>query len=247
MKLRRRTLGEMKGQPRMQKALAIAILVKSRLDRTQTIKNYTISKISNLAGVSPTTIRKYMPILKNMGFVAFFGNNNQHITFKSLHSPISNRNVDAREFELDTLQNVVRSIQAYIALSIQAKREFIKRTIQTVANPKTTKELRTAREKVKRLVKKGILHDRYEKFKDFGISYEKFAQEIGVSKKTAIGVIAFAINKGWVSKQKNVEQVFAPKVNHRKVEGYTFSTNNNLYIVKANTYTLHNQSICCIQ
>lgn len=238
MKLRRRTLGEVKGKPKLQKALAIAILVKSRLDRTQTIRNYTIKKITELTGISSATIRKYMPIMKRMGLVMLCGKKNQHMVFKALESKTKNRNINISEFKIDCLQNTMRSIQAYIAISIQVKKEHIKRTIQISRNPSTLSEYKAAKEEVKRLVRSGCLSNDCQDYAEWGISYKRFAKELGVSIKTAFNVIAFAVKNGWLQKHKNVTQIFAPKTNYRNVEGYTFATKNNLYIVKANSYTL---------
>lgn len=238
MKLRRRTLNEIKGQPKLQKALAIALLVKSRLDRKQTIRDYNITKISDIAKVSPTTIKKYMPILKRMGLVALFGRNKQHITFRAVHSKTNNRNVDITQFKLDNFLNVLRSIQAYLAIAIQARKEYVKRTIQIANNPNNLKDYKDARQEVKRLVRRGYLHDVKQQYEEYGISYKRFAKEIGICERTAFDVIVFAISNGWLVKHKNVIQVYAPKVNYRKIKGFTFSTEDNLYIVKANTYTI---------
>ena len=51
-------------------------------------------------------------------------------------------------------------------------------------------------------------------------------------------VIDFAEDYGWVAHQRNFEWFYAPHVNHREIDRFTFSTNHKLCIVHPNTYTL---------
>ena len=63
MQIRRKIMNEMKGQPRLQKALAFAIFLKFKLGRSSLMRNYSTNKIHTLTGISATTINKYLPVL----------------------------------------------------------------------------------------------------------------------------------------------------------------------------------------
>ena len=127
-----------------------------------------------------------------------------------------------------------------MALIVQAHKDFIKRTIQIATNPQKGQNCKAARKLVKRLVKQGLLHDVYSTYKEYGLSLKRIAKETGNCIRTAQRIMQYAIDKNWVKKQNHTEKVFAPNINHYQVQGYTFSTKNNLYRVYANTYELNN-------
>lgn len=230
---------ECKGQPRLQKAVAFAVFLKHKLGQSSMMRNYSVNKIHTLTKISATTIKKYLPILKQCGFVAFCGKNNQHMIVTKLCSHTKGRNVRIDNFCFESYKDVYRSLRAYLALLIQSHKEFIKRTLQIAANPNNWEEFKAARKTVKRLVKQGIIRGMNVAYKEYGISFKRIAKETGNCTRTAQRIINYALNKGWVSKKRNYEKIFIHKINYRQVDGFTFATRNNVYRVFANTYELN--------
>ena len=247
MQIRRKIMNECKGQVRLQKALSFAILLKVRLGRSSMMRDYSINKIHTLTKVSATTINKYMPILIEMGWVKFCGNNNQHLIVSKLASHTDKRNICVDRFCYNSFADVYRSLRAFLALIIQSHKDFIKRTIQIATNPQNGQDCKAARKLVKRLVKQGILKSVYDTYKEYGLGLKRIAQETGNCVRTAQRIIQYAIDKNWVKKFHHQEQIFAPKISFRHIEGYMFSTKNNLYRIYANTYELSNAVATDIQ
>ena len=238
MELKRSILKECKGKPQLQKAVAVALCIKKKLGRSSIMRDYSINKLHDLTGMSASTIKKFMPILKQKGWVQFDGNNKQHLVICKMTSHTDKRNMNIDKFCFDSFTEIYRSLRAFIALIIQAHKDYVKRTIQAIAHPTDGKAFEVAKKLVKRLVKQGVLNGRYEEYKEYGLSYKHIAEITGNCIKTAQSIMQYAIKKCWTTKQRNVEQVYAYGVNHRKVYGYTFSTKNNIYLVNANTYCL---------
>ena len=91
---------------------------------------------------------------------------------------------------------------------------------------------------MKDLSQRGVIKDINAQFHDNGISLKKIAEVVGCDIKTAQKIIKFAIDKEWIKKNRRQESFYAPKVNYRNIEGYTFATKNNLYIILPNNYPL---------
>lgn len=238
MNIRRKTFNEITGQPRLQKALAFVILLKRNVKRDSTIKNFTINKLRKISGLSATTIKKYIPIAEMQGWIHYSGNKCQHLVVSKLYSGTGGRNVNIDKFCFDSFMDVYNSIRSFLALLLQARKDFIKRTLQIVADPKRGDDYVAARNTMKRLVRKGIIRDVYTKYKELGLSYKRIAKELGNCAKTAFKVMKYAITKEWVAKHHHQEQVFTPNIFYYPVEGYMFSTKNNLYRIHANSYDI---------
>ena len=236
MKVRRRILNEIKGQPMQQKALAFAIYIKFKVGRDSIVKDFSINKIRKITGLSATTINKYMPILLQNGWASICGSTKKHLVINRLASSTNNRNVCIDRFCFNSFKDVYNSIRSFLAILIQARKDFIKRTIQIATNPKVGENCKAARKTVKRLVREGIIRD--VEYKEYGLSYKRIAKELGNCARTAFRVMQYAIKKKLVVKHNNVEQIYAPKVFYSSIIGYTFATKNNIYRVYANTYTI---------
>ncbi len=223
----------------LQKALAFALFLKSRLGRDCTLRNYTTNQIHVLTNIQASTIKKYLRILRQQGWVTFSGNNGQHLSISNLCSHTAKRNIVVDTFVWDSFKSVIRSIRAFIALAIQARKDFIRRTIQIATNPQKGQNFKAARKLVKRFVKQGILNGRYQWYKEYGLSLKRIAKEIGVCVRTAQYIMNFAVENEFVAKYHNFKQVCAKNVHFMDIGGYTFTTNNNMYVVKANLYVLN--------
>lgn len=241
-------MNECKGQPQLQKAVALALYLKQRLGRSSMMKNYTINKLHELTGVSSTTLKKYLPILKRNKLIHFNGKNDQNLIVSKIASHTNNRNICVDRFCFDSFKDVYSSLRAFLLLIIQSHKDFVKRTIQIATNPKRGQKFKEARKLVKRLVKQGILHSIYDSYKEYGLSYKRIAKETGNCVRTAQRIVKYAISNKWITKQKHQEQVFAKNVCFYNVDTYTFSTKNNIYRIFANTYELnkdlHNDIMC---
>lgn len=244
MRVRRKIINECKGNPTMQKALAVALFIKHKFGRQSSMPKWSINKLHKLTRISPTTLKKYLPIIEKQGWLRYDGKNikRQTITIVNLCSNTENRNIKVDKFCFDSFNDVYRSLRAFIVLILQSHKDFVKRAIQIATEPRNGQDFKGARKLVKRLVKQGVLKSVYEKYKEFGLSYNRIAKETGNCARTAQRIIQYAIKKNWVQKHHNQEQVFAPKIFYRQIEGFFFATKNNLYRIFANTYTI-NQSV----
>ena len=239
MKLRRRYINEAKGCPVTQKALAVAIRIKSLLGRDSTIHNFTINKLHRLTGISAKTLNRYLPILEDMGIVSYCGKDRRHMVMGRLHSHSACRNVNIDRFDLASFRTIYYSLRAFIALSIQHRKDFIRRTIQIATDPRGGQDCKTARKTVKRLVRQGILKCPNGKYDESGITFKRIAKETGNCIRTAERIVDFAVMKGWVTKIRHYTQFFERNVMYRLIDGFTFTTTNNIYSVQANSYVLN--------
>lgn len=238
MKLRRRFLQEAKGNPTIQKALAIAICVKSRINRESIIRNYSVNKVHKISGISATTILRYFLILEEMGIISYCGKQNQHLVIGKMASHSAYRNICIDKFDFSSYKSIYNSLRAFLVLSIQHRKDFVKRTIQIATNPQKGDNFMAARRTMKRLVKQGIVKCVNGEYKENGISYKRIAKETGNCIRTAENIIKYAVSLGWVKKVKNYIQMFMYRVVGRCIDGYTFTTKNNGYIVYSNSYIL---------
>lgn len=236
MQVRRKIINEVKGTPMLQKALAITLLLKYKAGRNSIIKDYSINKLNKLTHISPTTLNKYLPIMERMGWICYVGKKKQHLVIRKIASHSKVRNINVDKFCFDTFKDIYNSIRTLLFSLIQARKDFIRRTIQIVANPTKWDNYKAARKNMKRLVRNGIVDSIYSKYKEFGLSYKRIAKEIGNCARTAFNVVKYAIAKGFVDRHKHQAFIPAKGICYRHVDGYTFSTRNNIYRIYANTY-----------
>lgn len=239
MKLRRRYINEAKGCPVTQKALAVAIRIKSLLKRDSTIHDFTINKLHRLTGISAKTLNRYLPILEDMGIVSFCGKDDRHMVIGCLHSHSASRNINIDKFDFSSFRSVYYSLRAFIALSIQHRKDYIRRTIQIATDPRKGQDCKAARKTVKRLVRQGVLKCTDGQYRESGISFRRIAKETGNCVRTAERIVDFAVLKGWVTKVRHYTQLFVKGVMYRVIDGFTFSTRNNIYAVQPNSYILN--------
>lgn len=239
MHLKRRIFHNCIGNPRTQKAVALALLLKLRLGRTSTLHNWTVNKLHDASGVSASTIKKYLPIMKAMGLVHTEGKNNQHLVIGRISSHTAHRNICIDEFCFDSFKEIYNSLRAFIALAIQSRKDFVKRILQTCQNPLNHNEFVKARKALKRLVKRGVLRGVDAAYKELGLSYKHIAQETGNCIRTAQRIMKYAINMGWCKKHQNKEAYEIKGISFRDTcEIFTYSTKNYVVLMHANTYTL---------
>ena len=238
MKLRRRYITQAKADRALQKCLAIALILKDRLKQSR-IHHYNINKVCQITGVSHKTAERYLPMMEEYGFIHYEGKaDNKVLIVNSVSSHTSNRNICADEMDLSSFFSAYRSIQSFIFMCIQHNKDFIRHLLQTRHNPDSPKEFRTAKRKVKNLVKQGKLDNVDAQYKEWGLSLKKIAETVGCCIRTVQRVVDFALFEQWIEKEQHFEWFSAPGINRRKIEGFTFSTKDALCIVHPNTYTL---------
>jgi len=225
--LRYRLALEMFGSNNLLKAVAMSLLVRKRTN-TNIIKNFTINKLASITGMHATTIKKRLRTLKEYGLVSYCGKN---LVFRSLVSRHKLRNIRLAKIAYGKVKDIERSLQAILVAIVQIRKDFAKRTILTAHNGRNAKQVKRA-QKLSRRYKWG--HDYVER----GLGYEKIAKTLRCCKATATKIVNFAIGRSILKKQTHYDYTFMPGVNYRPMKefGYTFTTKNYAFIVRANTY-----------
>lgn len=232
--LRRHIFYNSRGNANMIKALALAIYIKHNVV-SSTITNYTTNKLRNLTGLSYSAITKRMNTLKQLGFVKFVGNNNQHLVIGNMTSHCKHRNIDLSKCVVNSVKDIEKSLYAMFMLEIQKRKDFVKHTIQSVNNPSNLEEHKKARQ-----ISKRYGYDR--EFKEYGISYKTIAKKLGVCLQKAFEIVKFAIVNNMIVKYKHCKQLYVKGIKNAQkfcdFNDVTFFTNNNAYKVYANSYEL---------
>lgn len=236
MELSLRIINKIKGAPRKQKAVAIALCLKHVSGRDSIIRNVNPNKIHTLIGISPNTFTTYLPLMLDMGLVSFDGANNEHLVIRCLHSSHKSRNIDIHRINFKSFKEAYYGLRAFLFLLIQKRKDFIRRTLQLANNPYPGDDCKRARQKVKSLVKRGLL--KTWTYVEKGLSYKCIAKETGNCIKTAQKIAEYAVKKRWCTKKTHFNPFFMKGVNHMEIDGYTFTTLNYAYAVTANTYRL---------
>lgn len=223
--LRYRLALEMFGSNNLLKAVAMSLLVRKRTN-TNIVKDFTINKLASITGMHATTVKKRLHTLKEYGLVSYHGKN---LVFRSLVSKHKQRNIRLAKIAYGKVKDIERSLQAILVAIIQMRKDFAKRTILTAHNGRNAKQVKRA-QKLSRRYKWGF--DYVER----GLGYKKIAKTLNVCKATAAKIVNYAIGRSILKKQTHYEYTFMPGVNYRYVEGFTFTTKNYGFVVKANTY-----------
>lgn len=238
MKVRRAWINRATGSQRQQKALSAAIWLKHILP-TSRLEHFSIGKLSRLSGISYRALKERLDIMLKNGYIHFEGTErNTVLVINKMTSKRHNRNVSIDSFDLTSYKTTYQSLRDLIAAKVQATKDNIRHLLQIFHNPSKSTNYRAVRRKVRHLVQCGVLKSMHDEYKEWGISLKRFAEKLGCCVRTAQKVVNDTVNRGWMTKTHNFEQVFAPCTFFIPVEGYTFTTKHNLYIVHANTYAL---------
>jgi len=226
--LRLRLALEMFGNKELLKALAMFLLIRKRIG-SNVLKDYSINKLVNLLGAHARTIKKRMHVLSQYGLVTIVG---KTLVLRSVVSKHAKRNVKLGKMEYSTLKSVEYSLQSILVAVIQSRKDFAQRTIRYAHGAshdyKVVKAARNAARKF------GYGFEYVEK----GLSYKTIAKKLGVSIKTAVEIVKFAVKHTILKKTKHFISTYLPKVNFMEGLGYTFTTRNYGYNIMANTYSI---------
>lgn len=240
MQLKRKIFHQCRGNKRIQKAVSLALLLKLRLGRSSTLHNWSINKLHDVAGVSASTIKKYLPLMKSLDLIRIEGKANRHLVVRKLSSKHVGRNVDISKFNFSSYKDIYNCLRAFLALAIQARKDFIEHVLRAVHNPVSYKEMQSARSMLRRLVKSGVVRGMDAEYEDHGIGCKRIADETGVCLRTAHRIINFATNKSWWSKTNQRERWIVRGVGFNNAgEIFTYTTRDTLVIYHANRYNLN--------
>lgn len=226
----------------MLSAYSFALFMKAHMPASSRITKFTYNKLSRILRCSPTTTKKYVKILLNLGFISFEGKDNKTLVLKRLSSGTRHRNVNVENYCFDTFKDARRSFQALIFMLRQSHREFIEYSIRVATSPEVGEDCRKARRLCKKYAWQNPKDAQYE-FREWGFSYKKIASYMSCCKRTAVRVVKYAVEKKWVEKHNRYQQVFLPGVWYRPVPGFTFTTKNNGYKILANSYTILEEGV----
>lgn len=237
MKIRRQLLFWAIGNKTNIKAVSLLIVLKNRLGKTSSLCNASQNKIASVCGVSPNTIKSYMPIWERLGLVEWRGKNHDVFVINKLCSRTNHRNVDISRIDMSNFWKVYNGLRSFMFLVFLSCKDLVKRMIRTATDSEDLSEVKKARKFCNRYAKREKGKD-FE-YKEYGISLRKIGQKLGFCKRTAESIVNYAVKRYWCRKNKNIDWTFMPGVNRMYVEGFTFTTKNYGFVVMANTYTLN--------
>ena len=207
------------GNKELLKAIAMFLLIRKRLG-SNILKDYSINKLVNLLGAHARTIKKRMYVLSQYGLVTIVG---KTLMLRSVVSRHAKRNVKLgqRKMEYSSLKSVEYSLQAILVVVVQSRKDFAKRTIRNAHGASHDfKVVKSARDAARK----------------FGYGFEY--KENGVSVKTAVEIVKFAVKRTILEKTNHSIATYMQSVCGMDVYGYTFTTRNYGYKVLANTYSV---------
>lgn len=237
MQLRKKLTYDIKGKPLEQKAVAFAIFLKLHIGKSSTMENWSVNKVRTLTGISAIAIKKYVSMLMSMGLVSFQGKDNNILVVHKLSSSTKHRNINIDKFKTKTFRDVYNSLRSFIFLIIQAKKEAVKRLFQSIYDPDSLNEYKSAKQTCRHLAEQGIIKG--DRYKEYGLSLQRIANDVGCCMRTAQEVVKFAISQNWVKRFHHYCRYSLIGIGKLNLEGiFTFTTNECGYNFYANIYEL---------
>ena len=237
--------------PELRKAIAFSIFIKSRVV-SSSVPHWTINKLHEISGVSATTVKKRLRILRQHNMISFIGKGNHCIVFNSLKSHTAHRNISIKDIDFisdslshknENAQNVKfidNVLTTLLVVEIQNHKNFAKQMIQQSEQPENLKKLKEAKKVCNRF---GYSVE----FIDNGISYKYMAQKIGCGIQKAFDIIKFATRTRILLKMRSVQKFYFPGAKFIKEELlriFTYIRGNIAYKVGANRYQLCDGMVC---
>lgn len=209
----------------------MSLFVKQRI-KSSAVNNFSYNKLHKLTGLHINTCKRYVRILLNLGLARFDGNGNNTLVFCTLQSRHKNKNIDLKELVSDKISKIAYQLLAIFNVEIIQRKNWAKHIIATATNG--FKHIKDAKRKVRK-------YGYGREFIDYGLSLNKIAQKLKCGLQKAQNIIKFGIKYGFIVKHKNVIQIYnkaAKYIFSLFPHQYTFATENNLYIIQANSYSL---------
>lgn len=220
----------------MMKAIALLLYIKHKVGVSASIRKASLNKVSKVAGSSPNTIKKYLQIWLELGLVEYIGKKNDVLIIKNLKASKNHRNYEVKRFSFKTYKNTYKSLRAFLTLTLQAQKEYVKRMVRIANDPKNGENYKKAIKFCNHHATRN--HEGKFEFNDNGMTLEYIAKKIGFCVTTTQKIVREVVKKRWMKRKLNFERVFMQGVNYRYVEGFTFTTENFGYRISANNYKL---------
>lgn len=212
----------------------MSLLVKSRI-KSSAINNFSYNKLHIITGLHPYTCKRYVDILIGLKLAEFVGKDNITFVFRRLHSRHKKLNIDLGEITGKTIMDFAYHLYAIFNVEITKHKLFAKHIIATSTN---------GYKNVKEAKRKARKYGYGREFIDNGISFKTIAKKLKCGLQKAQRIIKFCVKFGFLNLHHNIIQIhdkFAQSRFYFYPDNYTFATKHNLYIVKANTYSLGNR------
>ena len=229
------------GRKSHQKLIAMFLTLKFHADKGGLIKNATYNHIYEVTGIAPRTLKKYLPALVKFRFVRFTGKNGRHLALGSLRNKHLKKNIEIDYIKQGKFSDVYRQLRAIVFAFCQSRKEFIKRLLLALHNPKSYKEFKQIKRLVGRFVRKGIIPGKGHKYREYGFSYNGIAVATDTCKRTAQRTVNDAIKMGLVKKHTHKTAYHYPNINYYPLDWATYTTRHCAVIVEANSYELKKQ------
>lgn len=195
--------------------------------------DFSFNKLHNTTGLHYVTLRKRMATLEGMSLIMRHGKDKRNLSFLRVHRSNDRNNIIFPDEELKSVKDYEDALLSITIVETQRHKEYVRKLINTIKHSHNYADVKKACRKV---------NGEYEgvrAYVDNGISYRYLSKKMGVSLQKAFQVVRFAVEKKFVELKKNFEQIFSRGVNYyldKMNSVFTFSTKNNIYMVKANTY-----------
>lgn len=247
--LKRKILNDIIGSPLKQKAVAFALLIKTRTNDSSVIRNFTTYKLQKLTsldskgkkrgGMAYKTIKKYLDVLISMGLAEIKG---RDLYIKKMSSSSRHRNIDISVFKINNKnKDIYNQIRELLFLVIQAHKDFIHSLLRLRKEPTRGTDFR----KVRRLCKK-CCDDPNADYEEHGLTYKRIARQIGCCIRTAFTIVKDAVRRKWCVKENHCTIDYLPGVNFADIPGYSFTSFNYGFILRPNTYVLSRAWSCAL-
>lgn len=232
VKLSRKLHYECLEDAEVRKAIALLLFCK-RNTNNSTIMDFSFNKLHNMTGLHYVTLRKRMATLEGMELIMRHGKEKRNLSFLRVHRSNDRNNILFPDEELKSVKDYEDALLSLTIVETQRHKEYVHKLINTLEHSHDYKEVKKARRKV------NSEYGGVREFVDNGISYKYLSKKMGVSLQKAFQVVKFAVEKKFVKLKKNFEQIFSRGVGYylnKSNSIYTFSTKNNIYLIKANSY-----------
>lgn len=226
------------GRKSHQKLIAMFLTLKFHADKGGLIKNATYNHIYKLTGIAPKTLRKYLPALVKFRYVRFAGKDNRHLAIGSLRNKHVKKNIEINYIKRGKFSDVYRQLRAIVFAFCQSRKDFIKRLLLALHNPKSHKEFKQLKQLVGKFVRKGIIPCKAHEYREHGFSYNGIAVATDTSARTAQRTVKDAIKMGLVTKLTHRTVYHFPNINYYPLSWATYTTRHCAVVVEANTYKL---------
>lgn len=209
----------------------MSLFVKRRI-KSSAVNHFSYNKLHKLTGLHLNTCRRYVKVLRSLGLARFDGNGNNTLVFCTLKSRHQKNNIKLGEAIGTKVSDIAYQLLAIFNVEIIKHKEFAKHIIATATNG--IKHVKAAKFKARK-------YGYGREFIEHGLSFKGIAKRLKCCVQKAQNIIKFCVKFKFLTKHHNVQQFYDRQALIRYSlfsDRYTFATKNNLYVVKANTYSL---------